>query len=227
MTYMGMVVMAIALAGAATSYAAEDRPPDQAFGGLYAEERNLELSLFGFTLRSFKMSASSMLPTMTTGELFLVIPVDRPVARGDVVVFKPPGDKQVDYVKRVVGLPGDTIEMANGILRINGSDVTRAPVESFEVKRQDNNARDVPQYVETLPNGRRHLIIEMLGDKGPGDNMPETLVPEGHYFVMGDNRDNSRDSRYPLVGFVPARNIGYFVWRMMRPGPVAVDAEFQ
>jgi len=129
--------------------------------------------------------------------------------RGDVVVFKLPRDPQVDYIKRIIGLPGDHIQMIRGILNINGQPVQRERIEDF-VNTENGILSRTPQYIETLPNGVRHPILE-LSDDGPVDNTAVYVVPPDHYFAMGDNRDNSLDSRVPPdrggVGYVPAENL--------------------
>ena len=128
--------------------------------------------------------------------------------RGDVVVFKLPRDPQVDYIKRIIGLPGDRIQMKNGILNINGEPVKRERVQDF-VDTENGTLNRTTQYIETLPNGVRHPILE-ISDDGPLDNTGVYVVPPDHYFAMGDNRDNSLDSRVqgPTgVGFVPAENL--------------------
>lgn len=126
--------------------------------------------------------------------------------RGDVAVFKLPRDGKTDYIKRIIGLPGDRLQMKGGILYINGEPVKRERIEDFVDQEGPVTVR-VPQYIETLPNGKRHRILESLGDNGPADNTGVYVVPPGHYFAMGDNRDNSQDSRYPDVGYVPAENL--------------------
>ncbi|MDO8606341.1 MAG: signal peptidase I [Phaeospirillum sp.] len=128
--------------------------------------------------------------------------------RGDVIVFKKPPEARIDYIKRAVGLPGDRIQVKGGILHINGVPVDRQRIEDFIERDRDGNIFRAPQYVETLPNGKKHNIIESHGDNGPADNTPEYKVPAGHYFMMGDNRDNSADSRFlSEVGYVPAENL--------------------
>jgi signal peptidase I len=123
--------------------------------------------------------------------------------RGDVAVFKLPTDGKTDYIKRIVGLPGDTIQVIHGILNINGTPVTREEVGQFT----DEDGRTYTRYVETLPNGVKHPILEQ-GDDEALDNTSTYMVPPGHYFAMGDNRDNSRDSRVTNeVGYVPAENL--------------------
>jgi signal peptidase I len=125
--------------------------------------------------------------------------------RGDVAVFKLPRDNKTDYIKRIVGLPGDRIQMINGILHINGEPVKRDRIEDFVMTDQFGRQLRVVQYMETLPNGRKHHIIEE-SDTGSLDNTQVFVVPENHFFAMGDNRDNSLDSR-ASVGFVPVENL--------------------
>jgi signal peptidase I len=125
-------------------------------------------------------------------------------SRGDMVVFRLPRDRTKLFVKRVVGLPGDRIQMVNGRLSINGQLVPREPLPSLP--DPGDGTRLVDTYLERLPEGAGYRIIEGAGDKGHYDNTPELAVPEGHLFVLGDNRDNSIDSRDQSrlgVGFVP------------------------
>ncbi len=121
-----------------------------------------------------------------------------------MVVFKLPTDNKTDYIKRLVGLPGDTIQVVNGILHINGEPVHRKKVR---IIKQGAFSRQVTEYIETLPNGRTHLIWEQ-GDEEILDNKGPFTVPANHYFAMGDNRDSSQDSRVmSAVGFVPFNNL--------------------
>jgi signal peptidase I len=132
--------------------------------------------------------------------------LDRPAERGDIVVFALPRDPNVVFVKRVIGLPGDRVQMRNGLLFINDTEVPRRRVGSVYLSDAGKTAA---KYVETLPNGRTHEIVTLGG--GPLDDTPVFTVPRGHYFMMGDNRDNSLDSRVAPdeggVGFVPAENL--------------------
>ncbi len=130
---------------------------------------------------------------------------ESPVERGDVAVFREPSKLKEDYIKRIVGLPGDRIQVIAGVLHINGDPVLRERIEDYELTDYYGNPNPVPQYVETLPNGRKHRILETSGDLGRLDSTAEKVVPAGHYFAMGDNRDNSQDSR--VIGFVPAENL--------------------
>jgi signal peptidase I len=129
--------------------------------------------------------------------------------RGDVIVFKLPRDPSVDYIKRVVGLPGDRIQVRDSVLYINDQPVKRERIEDYVSEEGGVPLRQL-QYIETLPNGVRHRIIQ-ISENGPLDNTDVYVVPAGHFFMMGDNRDNSLDSRVAEarggVGFVPAENL--------------------
>jgi signal peptidase I len=130
--------------------------------------------------------------------------------RGDVVVFRWPGDRSQVWVKRVIGLPGDRIQMRDGQVWINGQP---APLKADGIgEAEDDNGSGEPahRFVETLPGGVSHTIFK-IHDNGRLDNTPEVIVPPGHLFVMGDNRDNSADSRVPVrqggVGLLPTDNL--------------------
>ena len=126
--------------------------------------------------------------------------------RGDVAVFKLPTNTEVDYIKRVIGLPGDRIRMRDGVLHINDVAVSKVRIEDFVDPYGEGGGRPVPQFEETLPNGVKYHVLDTESD-GVSDTTEEFLVPEGHYFMMGDNRDNSQDSRYlNVVGYVPIEN---------------------
>jgi signal peptidase I len=126
--------------------------------------------------------------------------------RGDVVVFRWPGDRGQVWVKRVIGLPGDRIALDNGRVFINGEPVGMKRDGEGQVEREDGSRINAERYIETLPGGRQHAIFKIVASE-PLDNMPEITVPPGKLFVMGDNRDNSADSRVPLrdggVGLLP------------------------
>ncbi|GIU65861.1 signal peptidase I [Candidatus Phycosocius spiralis] len=131
--------------------------------------------------------------------------------RGDVVVFKLPADGKTDYIKRLIGLPGDRIQVVGGQLIINGTPVPHELLQPETIKDQSGNVLSVNRYKETLPNGRSYITYDMQTN-GMFDDTQVFVVPEGHYFMMGDNRDNSTDSRAdPIlqsgVGFVPAENL--------------------
>jgi signal peptidase I len=124
--------------------------------------------------------------------------------RGDVVVFKTPSDNKTDFIKRVIGLPGDRIQMKYGTLYLNGKAVPKVEVEPF-VEDEGGYEHKVPRYRETLPGGVNYYVLDREPD-GSLDNTGVFVVPEGHYFMMGDNRDNSDDSRAG-VGYVPFENL--------------------
>ncbi|MEP1931077.1 MAG: signal peptidase I [Roseibium sp.] len=126
--------------------------------------------------------------------------------RGDVAVFKLPSDTSIDYIKRVIGLPGDTVQVIDGIVQINGEPVKREQIDDYIEQSASGAVRRVPRFRETLPNGVSYETLD-LTPRGQLDNTREYKIPEGHYFMMGDNRDNSIDSRVlSRVGYVPYEN---------------------
>jgi signal peptidase I len=181
-----------------------------------------------FAYEPFNIPSGSMKPTLLIGDYLFVskfsygysrysLPWGLPLfsgrifasqpVRGDVVVFKLPTDNTTDYIKRIVGLPGDTIQVKGGILIINGTPVTRKLVGPAVSPDYPGRATREKEYIETLPNGRKHPIWE-VSDHDMLDNTPVYHVPAGHYFAMGDNRDHSQDSRVlSAVGYVPFENL--------------------
>ncbi|MGE0238574.1 MAG: signal peptidase I [Parvibaculaceae bacterium] len=161
----------------------------------------------------FNAPSLSMNPTVMVGDHFFVskIAYGEP-QRGDVVVFKLPRDNQTDYLKRLIGLPGDRIQMRDGVLHINDVAVARRQIEDFVHEKGEGAGQSVPQYIETLPNGVTYRVLDLTSN-GAVDNTEEYVVPEGHYFMMGDNRDNALDSRFLQdapgggVGYVPHQNL--------------------
>lgn len=128
---------------------------------------------------------------------------------GDVVVFRPVVDPQTDFIKRAVGLPGDRVQMKDGLLYINDVLCPIKPHGECQTVNDDKTVLTAPQYIETLPNGLEHLIIKQVPfGQGTYDNTPVYHVPPGHYFMVGDNRDGSNDSRAQnIVGYIPFENL--------------------
>jgi signal peptidase I len=195
--------------------------------------------LRSFLVEPFKIPSSSMVPTLLVGDFILVnkftygirlpvvnkkiVELGRP-ERGDVMVFRYPEDPSLDYIKRVVGLPGDRVEYRNKRLSINGKPVPLRQMDDYLSKERMQFSR---RFVETLNGVEHHILIEEdapalvassrtfphAGNCNYNVNGVACTVPPGHYFMMGDNRDNSSDSR--VWGFVPDENIvgkAFFIW---------------
>ncbi len=131
--------------------------------------------------------------------------------RGDVAVFKLPRDNETDYIKRIVGLPGDKLQVREGILYINDEMVSRERIEDYEYRNRYGEIVVYAQYIETLPNGVSYKVLDATPfrlEPGSLDNTSIYVVPADHYFGMGDNRDNSQDSRVlRSVGYIPKENL--------------------
>ena len=151
---------------------------------------------YGYSKHSFPFS-----PNFSNKRFFSKIP-----ERGDLVVFKTPADNRTDYIKRLIGMPGDTIQFVNGDLLINRNKIRRDIVESSEVIRCGKFKLETKSFIETLPNGTKYLAV--YKKRGTLQNTKQFIVPPDHFFLMGDNRDCSKDSRYlDSVGYVSKLNL--------------------
>ncbi len=191
----------------------------------------LALGIRTFAYEPFNIPSGSMIPTLLVGDYLFVskmsygysrysLPFGLPLIsgrlftqspeRGDVAVFKTPADNQTDYIKRIIGLPGDEVQIRNGALFLNGQPVGRDRVGSYSYQSRFGYTKTLTRYRETLPGGVSYEILEE-SDTRPLDNTSVYTVPEGYYFALGDNRDNSTDSRVSTthqgVGFIPVDNL--------------------
>src|SRR3954451_17856333 len=181
-----------------------------------------------FLFQPFNIPSGSMKATLLVGDYLFVskysygyshfsLPLSPPIfsgripgsltpERGDVVVFRLPKDTSTDYIKRVIGLPGDKIQVVDGVVHINGQAVKREAAEPFIETEEGVREAPVRRWKETLPNGVTYYSLDLV-ENGFADNTQVYTVPAGEYFMMGDNRDNSTDSRFSQVGTVPFENI--------------------
>ena len=191
----------------------------------------LVLLIRTFLYQAFTIPTGSMIPTLLVGDFLFVnkfcygygdhsLPLAPPVItnrvgfkgrpeRGDIVVFFNRKSDQLDYIKRCIGLPGDTVQMINGILYINEKPAPVVRDGEHHVVDEDGRLIVLEKYIETLPNGVKHPILKQFSfGQAPLDNTPKYIVPKGCYFMMGDNRDRSADSRVmEKVGFVEERDL--------------------
>lgn len=187
--------------------------------------------------KQFRLPSESMLPTLRVGDIFTsycflqampgsVVSFEEihfetlspSVDRGDVVVLEKPGDaSHVAYVKRVIGLPGDVVQLVGGVIILNGVPVSQERIGDFTIEERANGPRTAPRFRETLPNGRNYEVLELAVD-GPLDNTGTYVVPSDHLFVLGDNRDNSIDSRMGMFGYIPVDLLVAKVTLVLIPG---------
>ncbi len=197
----------------------------------------IAISFRTFVLQPFSIPTESMLKNLMVGDFLLVskgsygftkhsFPFSVPlfsgrifgseVERGDVVVFRLPRDPDIYYIKRMIGLPGDKIQTIKGELHLNGVKIPRKRLEDYVRTNEYGFEERFERFEETMPNGKTYITLDKGYTPNKADDSDVFLVPPGHYFAMGDNRDNSLDSRWPKsvgVGYVPDENvIGKAMW---------------
>lgn len=178
---------------------------------------------YGYSKHSFHLEGQwlpglsfNFPPLPITGRIMMI---GAPKA-GDVAVFRLPSDNKTLFVQRIIGLPGDRIQMIKGALRINGAEVSKEADGTYNAIDYGGSAHSVPAYRETLPNGVSYRVLDAIS-RSPGDDTGEYAVPADHYFLLGDNRDNAMDSRYQQVGFVPRENLiarADLIYFSLKPG---------
>lgn len=200
----------------------------------------LFLALVGARIvyRPYHIPAGSMQPALEVGDYIFIDKFayarGRPIARGDIVSFAPLTDEDAGqrYIKRVVGLPGDTVQVIDGVLHLNGNRVVRIALAPVEGDRHlaggMRSGEPIPAVRETLPNGPSYTVLDRYD--GPGDHTHRYDVPEGMLFMLGDDRDNSRDSRLEMGGFafVPIDRVeGRLARKLARTSPLSMFLSFQ